>query len=212
MKDFGKFWSKDSYERPEGVLGFVDWYKWMYNSRLDINENIIKWVREKDDKIKSVADFGCGVSIGFSEAFSDKFFTGIDISKRNIDWCKDNYNNSKHVYMHKDFAKNPLSDKVDLVICNGTLENVLDINKAIESMVLSSKGWIYAAGCSGWHPNLRQHKYEWREEWGCNSSLISPSEVELVLKKLNCKKIQIFPFKRSAKMYETIIIAKVEGR
>lgn len=209
MGEFGKFWSKDEYEFPDRTLDFVEWYKWMYDSRIDINSEIIKWTNEKSDEICSIADFGCGIGVGFSEAFSDKKFIGLDISERNINWCNNNYNNSKHSYVSSDFSIAPLAEKVDLVICNGTLENVLDINKAMESMVLSSNKWIYAAGCSGWHPSLKSHKYDWREEWGCNSSLISPIEAKNTLKALGCEEINIFPFKQQRGCEDTIIIARV---
>ena len=188
-KNFGKFWSNKEYSYPDGTADFVTWYQWMYESRGDLNGEIIEWVAGKGGQIQSIADLGCGIGIGFTEAFADKEFIGVDISKRNIEWCKQVYTNLNHCFLDIDFIEEDLPQKVDLVLCNGTLENVWDINKALKSMVNNSKKWIYAAS-TGWHPDLEKHRYDWREEWGCYSSCISPSEARAELEALGSKNNQ----------------------
>jgi len=205
-KGYGTYWSKSKYKEKN----FVEWYTWMYKSRLKINKDFINWVNDND--IDSIADFGCGIGIGFCKAFKDKEYIGIDISKRNIDWCKKNYKNPKHKYICMDFISDDLLQKVDVSVCNGTLENVWNINKALEGMVNNSKKWIYASCFMGWYPNLKSHKYSWVDKKNVYSSLVSPIESRTVLEGLGCTDIQIFPAKKDSSAgsgYETIIIAKV---
>ena len=205
-KGYGSYWSKDKYKEKN----FVDWYVWMYESRLKINKDFISWINNND--IESIADFGCGIGIGFNKAFEDKEYIGIDISERNINWCKKNYKNPKHKYMCMDFIADSLPQKVDVSVCNGTLENVWSINDALRGMVNSSEKWIYASCFMGWYPDLKSHKYSWEDKKKVYSSLISPAESRVVLEDLGCTDIQIFPAKKGLddeSGYETIIIARV---
>ena len=203
---YGTYWSKSNYKEKN----FVEWYQWMYQSRLKINQDFINWVNERE--ISSIADFGCGIGIGFETAFSDKQYLGIDISKRNIDWCNQTYTNPKHQYLCMDFIEEDLPQKVDVSVCNGTLENVWNINDALASMVKNSNKWIYASCFMGYHPNLQSHQYTWVPGKNVYSSLVSPNESRQILESLGCTEIEIYPSKKSttpAAGEEAIIIAKV---
>tara|TARA_Y100000593_G_C4321206_1_gene343901 strand:- start:6555 stop:7187 length:633 start_codon:yes stop_codon:yes gene_type:complete len=203
-KDFGKFWGEGKYEDKD----FVEWYKWMYDSRIAINKAFIDWALSKD--INSIADFGCGIGIGFNEAFKDKEYIGSDISQRNIDWANKNNTNPKHSYICSDFITEPLDAKVDVVHCNGTLDCVWNINKALESLVNNTNKWIYASCCYGWHPELDTHQYIWVDDQKVYSNLTSPIEAKRVLKDLGCKNIKVFPMEKDTgnMLTETIIIAE----
>jgi len=203
---YGRYWSKTKYKNRD----FIEWYKWMYQSRLKINEEFINWVRSHD--VKSIADFGCGIGIGFESAFKDREYIGVDISQRNIDWCNQTYTNPKHKYLYMDFIQEDLPQKAEVSVCNGTLENVWNINSALESMVRNSSKWIYASCFMGYHPNLESHQYNWVPDKKVYSSLVSPIESTRVLENLGCTEIQIFPSKKGDAPEageEAIIIAKV---
>ncbi len=123
-----------------------------------------------------------------------------------------NYTNPKHTYLCMDFLEENIPQKVDVCHCNGTLENVWDINLALKALVNNSKKWIYASSSTGYHPDLQAHKYTWVEEKKVYSSLLSPIESRKILNTLGCTEIQIYPSKKTNSpdsKEEIIIIAKV---
>jgi len=196
---------------PENIL---EWYTWMYNGRYKIHKDLVDWAHKMDENgeyIQSIADFGCGLGIGYNEDFADKHYVGVDISPINIEWCNKNRNNPKHGYVNIDFISEPIDEKFDLVFSSGTIDNTYDVDAFLRSMVFNSKKWIYLTCYRGWFPHLDEHQYNWHEEHGCFYNDLSPQRIRETLVSLGCRDIRIEPVKTNNQEieYETLIIARV---
>ncbi|MGK7344305.1 MAG: class I SAM-dependent methyltransferase [Candidatus Nitrospinota bacterium M3_3B_026] len=220
MRRLGYLIRREEAWRPEGFGGHwrekeadPDWYTWMYNSRLKQHRDLVDWVKGKDgagDAIGSIMDFGCGISIGYSDDFSGKEYTGVDISEKNIEWSRKHRDNPKHAYVNADFISEDLDRKADLVFSSGTIDNSYDIDAFLEAMVRHSKKWIHATAYRGWFPSLREHRYRYNQAHECFYNDISPSAAHDTLKRLGCMDITIMPAAtgKGEIPYETKIIAR----
>jgi hypothetical protein len=205
-KDYGKWWQNHK--------GGLDWYTWMYNGRLKMHKDLVDWVKAKEnqgDDIASIADFGCGLGVGYCDDFADKDYIGIDLSEYNVQWCKENRKNHKHKYYCRDFIAEPLRQEVDLVFSSGTVDNSYDIDASLESMVCSSKKWIYLTFYRGWFPDLEEHIYDWSDEHLCFYSDVSARKIRHTLLNLGCSEIIVEPVAtgREDIPFETRVIAHV---
>jgi len=204
--DYGQWWCEDR--------GDLEWYTWMYNSRRKMHSDMIKWVRDLESEgqaIQSIAEFGCGLGVGYRDDFSDRQYVGFDVSSRNIEWCNSNRTHPGHYYVCADVMLREACDQFDLVFSSGTIDNCYDIEVFLESMVRHSKKWIYVTCYRGWFPDLREHKYMWSQEHRCFYNDVSPRRVRECLENLGLDNIII----RSTRTenfqipYETLIIARV---
>ena len=205
-KDYGQWW--------QNHRGGLDWYTWMYNGRLKMHKDLVGWVEAREsqgDKITSIADFGCGLGVGYCDDFAGKEYIGIDLSAHNIQWCQKNRKNPKHKYCCRDFIAEPLKQKVDLAFSSGTIDNGYDINASLESMVRSSGKWIYLTFYRGWFPDLEEHIYTWSDEHLCFYSDASAGRIRQTLLNLGCSSIIIEPVAtgREDIPFETRVIAHV---
>ena len=204
--NYGLFWRT----KPADL----EWYTWMYEGRIKAHTDLNEWVHSIDNKgepIEKIADFGCGLGVGYCDHFENKHYTGIDLSPNNIEWCKKHRKNPRHKYINVDFITERMDEKFDLVFSSGTIDNTYDIEEFLKSMVRNSKKWIYLTCYKGWFPELAEHKYSWNEEHGCYYNDISPRQVRHTLNNLGCKDILVQPIKTERKdiTYETLIIARV---
>ena len=201
-KNFGEYW-----EKQKGADN--KWFKWMYESRQYAHIDLINFVKENDN-IESIADFGCGTAVGYSEAFNDKVYIGVDISEENIRWCQKNRPNPKHTYISQDFIYKPLIEKVDLVFSSGTIDNCYDVKAYISSMIKSSKKYISFTLYRGWFPDLDKIEYNYNPD-GYFYNNIGVSVLEKYLKELGCKDISITPLETDKDdiIYETRVVAHV---
>lgn len=205
-KDYGKFWLEHD--------GGIEWYEWMYQSRAAVHNDLISWVGFVDpdiESIQSIVDIGCGMGVGYCDAFKDRNYTGIDLDSKSIQWCLENRSNSKHHYIACDFITNPPDGKYDLVCSSGTIDNTYDIESYLQAMIGLSKKWVYLTCYRGWFPNLDEHQYTYNEEQGCFYNDVSPGRIREALLKAGCMDIIIEPVKtgRSDIPYETKILARV---
>lgn len=199
--------------------GGHEWYSWMYRCREKMHIDMIDWVAEREaegEVMESIADIGCGLGVGYAEAFSEKRYIGIDMSINNIEWCRKNILNKKHEYYCLDFIETPLQNKYDLVFSSGTIDNTYDIDSFLVAMVKSSKRWIYATLYRGWFPDLNVHQYKWSDEHACFYNNASPRRIREKLLSIGCKNITIEPImikpnadNHAPPFYETRIIAMV---
>lgn len=204
--NFGSHWSM-----RENLL---DWYTWMFHSRERSHRDCMDWLRalgRQGGHVVSVADFGCGLAVGYAEELAEQNYIGVDMSEANIEWCKRNRTNPKHRYILRDFTANPLETKADIVISSGTLDNSYDIEQSLRSMVASSKQWIYATLYRGWFPHLKEHRYSWREQDGCFYNDVSPARLFRQLQMLGCTDILVSPIPtdKADILHETRLIAHV---
>lgn len=205
-KDYGQWW--------ENHKGGLDWYKWMYDGRSRMHKDMIRWVEAREragESIASIADFGCGLGVGYCDDFADKEYIGIDLSERNIQWCHANRNNHRHRYYCMDFIAEPLRQKVDLAFSSGTVDNSYDIDASLRSLVRSSKKWIYLTFYRGWFPDLEEHIYDWSDEHYCFYNDVSAPRIRQTLSALGCEGIVVEPVatEREDIPFETRVIARV---
>jgi len=205
-KDYGKWW--------QDHRGGLDWYTWMYNGRLQMHKDLVAWVTAREnqgDTIRSIADFGCGMGVGYCDDFADKEYIGIDLSEHNIRWCKENRKNRKHKYYCRDFIAEPLEWKVDLAFSSGTVDNSYDIDASLNSLVRSSRKWIYVTFYRGWFPDLAEHIYSWSHEHLCFYNDASARRIRQTLLSVGCSEIIVEPVAtgREDIPFETRVIAHV---
>lgn len=204
--DYGNWWREHD--------GGIDWYTWMYNGRLKMHQSLVRWVSRRNkngDEILSIADFGCGLGVGYCDDFSSLHYIGVDLSIKNIQWCKENRKNEEHEYLCIDFVTENLKRRVDLVFSSGTVDNTYDVDAFIRAMVRNSRKWIYLTLYRGWFPYLTEHVYSYDEGTTCFYNDISPVKVWMLLESLGCTDIDISPIATSNKEipFETKIIARV---
>ena len=171
------------------------------------------WVRGRiaaGDAITSIADLGCGVGVGYAEAFADLRYVGVDLT-RNVEWCRANRTAPSHAYLDVDFIGAPLAERCDVVMSSGTMDNVYDVDALLRAMVSSSRRWVYLTAYRGWFPDLDEHRYTWSPEHSCFYTDVSPRRLESTLRESGCTEIVIEPRRtsRSDIPYETRVIARV---
>ncbi len=200
--DFGKWW-----EEEKGADS--KWFEWMYGTRIQMHQDLISWVNRQE--VESIADFGCGVGVGYHEAFSDKNYIGVDISSSNIEWAKRNRKNKLHQYICRDFVRQPLEQKVDLVFSSGTIDNSYDVKAFLASMIKSSNKWIYLTLYRGYFPEHESIDYGYNKEQSLYYNDIPVKVINKYLKNFGCSDIKIEPMEtgRDDIIYETRIIAHV---
>ena len=105
---------KTSYGNYQWKKADNEWYGSIHDANLSTHENFVSYLKEKSD-IKTVLEVGCGTGIypiKNKEIFTDLNYTGLDISKPNIEFCKQNSNFN---FICGDIIKIDLADKYDLV-------------------------------------------------------------------------------------------------
>ncbi len=172
--------------------GGIDWYEWMFESRERVHRDLIDWV-SADDSIRSIVDFGCGLEVGYCDAFAERRYVGIDLSPNNVEWCRQNRDNPLHDHRCVDFVTQDLGERFDLVTSSGTIDNSYDVDESLRAMVRASRGWIHATCYRGWFPELDEHRYTYESEHQCFYNDVSPSRMRRTLEAVGCTEISIEP-------------------
>ncbi len=226
MQRLGYYREKGSEWRPEQYgqwwktqAGGPEWYGWMYEGRKKMHEDLLEWIhgREKEgERIQSIADLGCGLGVGYAEAFAMKRYVGFDLSERNVQWCQEHRRNELHAYRCLDFGVESLGESFDLVFSSGTLDNTYDIDRCLATMVHHSNQWVYVTFYRGWFEDLSAHRYHWSEEHTCFYNDASSQRIRKQLVQLGCRDIMIEPVHagmgRREIPFETRVIARTSGR
>ncbi len=199
---FGQVWQDKG--------GDLDWYEWMYNGRRQVHEDLLGWIQEHPE-IRSCVDLGCGMGVGYREAFSDRRYMGVDLSTTNIEWCNNNNDNLLHSYVAEDFMVSNPSQLFDLAYSQGTIDNCYDMDGYLEAVVRWSKSRIYVTCYRGWFPNLQEHQYTWNPDHSCFYNDLSPTRARKTLEDIGCTNIEITPVPTGNDdiPYETRIVARV---
>jgi len=207
--------------RPEGYGdwwrehdGGLEWYEDMFRSREPVHRDLIEWARGADRGIESVVDFGCGVEVGYCEAFADKRYVGIDLSPRNVGWCRSHRKNPEHAHWCIDFVSEPLAERFDLVFSSGTIDNTYDVDACLQAMVAASKGWVHVTCYRGWFPELDEHRYSYAPHHQCFYNDVSPRRAAATLRAAGCTEISLQPIPSGKPdiPFETRIIARSPHR
>ncbi len=224
MRRLGYYREKGTEWRPSGYGtwwrnhgGGPKWYAWMYEDRRKMHEDFLKWVgarEQQGDFMQTILDLGCGVGVGYHEAFAAKRYVGVDLSERNVLWCREQRRNPLHEYQCADFVAEPLKERFDLVFSSGTLDNCYDIDTGLRAMVRHAGKWIYATFYRGWFPDLGEHRYQWSVEHTCFYNDASPQRIRETLEQAGCQDITVEPVvaagsDRRAIPFETRVIARV---
>ena len=181
-KNYGNIWEWKKHD--------YSWYKWMHNSRLPAHKDFINFYNINKKKINNILEIGCGVSVFYQRLFRKIEYSGLDISKQNINFCKKNYKNFKHNYYYGDIVQFKNNSKYDLVFSQGTIDNCYDMNRYIINMINLSKKYVYITAYRGWFPKLNKHQYFWNDNHKCCYNNLAIREISMLLKKN--KKIKFF--------------------
>ena len=202
---YGRFWLEHD--------GGPEWYQWMYNSRKAVHDHLVAWVQHPDRsaEIESIADFGCGVGVGYRDHFADRRYVGIDLVPKNIDWCRTHLANNRHEYRCLDYVAEDVDEKFDLVFSSGTIDNSYDVDEYLKAMVRASRKWVYVTCYRGWFPDLQEHRYWYAPAEACFYNDISPGRAQRTLQAAGCRDIQCFPVATHNQEIpqETVLIARV---
>jgi Methyltransferase domain len=203
--NFGACW-----KRPEADLA---WYTWMYNGRVEQHLTFQQWFTAADhvEKIETVLELGCGLSVGYADFFSEIAYTGSDLAPQLIDWCRLNRENARHRYLACDFVRDAFPIRYDLVFSHGTIDNNYDMDEFLRAAVRASRRWVYITAYRGFFPNLQAHRIDWRESDGCFYNDLSPVRAAAVLREAGCAEVAVVPSFTGRKEipYETLIVARV---
>lgn len=203
-KNYGNIWEWKKHDHS--------WYEWMHNSRLPAHEDLINFYSINKKKINNVLEIGCGISYFYQNLFKNIKYSGLDISKQNVNFCLNNYKNPKHGYYHGDINQFKNSSKFDLVFSQGTIDNHYDMNEFIKKMISFSKKFVYITAYRGWFPEINDHVYSWDDKHQCCYNSLSIKEVKRELSKIKNIKFSIIPLEIKKKniQFETkIIIEKI---
>jgi SAM-dependent methyltransferase len=133
--DYGQWWNTNE-------LG-LEWYQTIYGYRRKTHEYFIDWFRRnaEGEQLNSVLEVGCGRAYPFAKLFSDRAYTGIDISAKEIDWCRQKY--PQHDFWCGDFLAGQFSGTSDLAISHAVIDHVYDINLVLKRMIGAARRCIF---------------------------------------------------------------------
>ena len=172
-----KLLGKGSYGNEVWRKADHKWYQSIHDSNYLLHEDFVKYINSKND-IKSALEIGCGTGvypIKNNELFQNMTYTGIDISKENIDYCKQN---SKLEFSCGDFIKMKLAQKYDLVFTHAVIDHVYDIESFLSKIIDATTKYAYINAYRGYFPNLKKHQLNWNEEDHCCYNNISTIQLK----------------------------------
>ena len=146
---YGKIWQEKFGDEQ------IQWYDNMHNSCLKMHDDFKKFLTEKSPS--TVLEVGCGGGYyprNLKELFTNMEYTGIDISKTAIDFCK---SKSPFNFICTDFLKKALNKKFDLVFSHALIDHVYDVDLFIEKIIEVSNRFAYITAYRGYFPDLEKH-------------------------------------------------------
>jgi len=170
-KSYGKTWQEKDGEDQ------VKWYDKMHKSHQVQHEDFLKFLKIKEPR--TVLEVGCGTGvypIKLKELFSDKEYTGTDISETAIKQCKQN---SSFEFIAGDFLELNFTKKFDLVFSHAVVDHVYDMDAFVLKIVELTKQFAYITAYRGYFPELKKHKMNWNNDDGSyynNFSIIQIKE------------------------------------
>ncbi len=185
-----KILGKGSYGNKSWEKADHAWYQSIHDGNHLLHEDFVKYLDSKKD-IENVLEIGCGTGvypIKNQNLFQNKKYTGIDISKENIDYCKQN---SKLEFLCGDFIKMDLEKKYDLVFTHAVIDHVYDIEAFLSKIVVATKKYAYINAYRGYFPKLKKHQLNWNELDHCCYNNISISQLKTDLMNYGLKENEI---------------------
>ena len=196
LKKFGKkirIYSRALKRRTVGISYGDKWegkdnefYEKMHQHGHIMNKDFVSYVKNKKD-IKTVLEVGCGTGIypiKYKDLFTNLDYTGIDISKSVINYCK---KNSNFEFICGDFSKMELDRQFDLVFSHGVINHVPDIDLFFSKIVSCTKKYAHIQASHGYFPDLEKHNMVWAENDGIYNSQLSVKQTKKTLLDLGLK-------------------------
>lgn len=188
-----KFGKKFEEYNPFGYGQDAEYEFMFFNKPLAIMD-FKKWIENKKD-IKSVLEIGCSTGLFpriFPELFKNLEYTGIDISKKSIDICKQHLDSE---FICGDFLKMDLDKKYDLIFSFHVIDHVADIDLFIKKILGDSKKYAYVNSYRGYFPELNNHQTQYRDDHGIYYNNISRKQIEKIILQNNISKnnFKIYP-------------------
>ena len=146
---YGKIWQEKFGEEQ------IQWYEKMHDSCLNMHDDFKKFLAEKSPS--TILEVGCGAGYyprKLKDLFTNKEYTGADISETAIKFCK---SKSSFNFICTDFLKNNFNKKFDLVFSHALIDHVYDVDLFIEKIIQSSKRFAYVTAYRGYFPDLERH-------------------------------------------------------
>ena len=191
MSDFGqkiRNYTRSIKRRTLGISYGETWqgrdnkfYERLHKTGLIEHKKFLAYLQSKD--VKTILEIGCGSGvypIKYKEIFENYDYTGIDISKSAIQYCK---SNSNFNFISGDFQKMDISEKYDLVFSHGVIHHVYDINDFLSKIVGITKKYAYVLSSLGYSDELDNHDMEWAEKEAVYNSILSSKQVNSTLSK-----------------------------
>jgi len=178
-----KVFGKSLYGNQDWKKANNKWYEGIHDSNYLLHENFIKYFNKIRPMINSVLEVGCGTGIypiRHKEMFKELNYCGIDFSKTNIEYCK---NNSEFDFIDGDFIKMDVKSQFDLVFSHAVIDHVYDIDSFMTNLIKSCKKFAYINSYRGYFPNLEKHEMNWQDDDNCYYNNISIKQIKNVLYK-----------------------------
>lgn len=168
---YGEFWQKR-----------VDpqFYEAIFNRTPLMHEDFMRFLNRRRTKIKSILEIGCGAGIypiNYKSLFEGIEYTGLDISKPAIKYCKAR---SEFNFILGDFLKLELKS-FDMVFSRSVIDHVYDINAFLDKIARSASKFAYISAYRGYFSELPSHRMTWNNDDGCYYNDLSVTEVKRVL-------------------------------
>lgn len=182
-----KIIGKSQYGNIEWENADFKWYSNIHDANFLIHQDFTKYFLDKKNDIKTVIEVGCGAgvyAIRDKDLFSNLDYTGLDISKEAIEYCK---KNSNFNFICNDLIKMEITQKYDFVYSHAVIDHVYDIDTFLSKLVLMCKKYAYINAYRGYFPNLNKHKMNWRDDDGCYYNDLSVNQIRETLLKNGLK-------------------------
>ena len=169
--DFGEKWQKKDVNR---------WVKETINIYPLVHNDLLSYLTKRKD-IKTVLEIGCGPGvypINFKELFNEMEYTGIDISKPAIKYCK---KNSNYDFFCDDFLKMHIDKKYDFIFSRSVIDHVYDIDLFLSKTVDICKKYAYIYAFRGYFPQLEKHERIHDKNGGYYINDLSVKQIEKTL-------------------------------
>lgn len=171
------------------------------------NQEFISYLTEKKEDIQTVLEVGCGTGIypiKHKNLFQNIKYTGLDISKSAINFCKKKSNFS---FLAGDFLKMEINEKFDLVFSHGVVNHVPDIDLFLSNIIKVCKKFAHIQATHGYFPNLEKHEMVWAKNQAIYNSNLSVKQIRKTLLDLglNEKQFSIKPLESKETEISTII-------
>jgi len=176
ISHYGKIWQKKTDE----------WYVDLQKARPLLHQNFINYLKLKKD-VQTVLEVGCGAGlypIKFKELFTGMRYTGLDISKAGIEYCK---KNSSFNFICGDILKMNLQEKYDLVFSHAVIDHVYDINGFLSKISQVCKKYAFISAYRGYFPVLQKHKMNWNDTEACFYNDLSVNQLKKTLFEIGLK-------------------------